>query len=99
MNEVNVAEMKKELAGKLVASGVPEEEANQLASRQVDSLGVVKTSTGLCPLGSSSPMACMFCQFGHMTECHYPATCEEAHCSHYQAQMEAEGYPPEDTII
>ena len=31
-----------------------------------------------------------FCQYGHMTECHYPMTCEEAECSHYEAEMEAD---------
>jgi len=87
MNEINVVEMKKELADKLIESGVPEDEANQVASKEVDSLGIAKTSTGQCPLGHVSPMACMFCRFGHMTNCHYPATCEEANCSHYQSEV------------
>lgn len=31
----------------------------------------------------------MFCQTGHMVECHYPLSCKEAKCSHYQeSQME-----------
>lgn len=34
---------------------------------------------------------CMFCSFGHMLECHYPLTCEEAECDHYRQEMEAEG--------
>ena len=46
MNDINVAEMKKELADKLIASGVPEDEANRVASKEVDSLGAVKTSNG-----------------------------------------------------
>lgn len=86
MNEI--VEMKKELANKLIASGVPEDVARQLASKEVDSMGAVKTSTGQCPLGGAGAMACMFCHFGHMTECHYPLTCEEADCSHYQAETE-----------
>ena len=82
MSEINVIEMEKELADKLIEAGLPEEEANQVASKEVESLGVVKTSTGQCPMGGTGPMACMFCQYGHMTECHYPQTCEEANCSH-----------------
>ena len=26
--------------------------------------------------------------YGHMTECHYPLTCEEARCSHYLQELE-----------
>ena len=84
MNGINVAEMKRDLADKLIASGVAKEEADRLASKEVESMGAVKTSTGQCPLGGASPMSCMFCQFGHMTDCHYPLSCEEANCSHYQ---------------
>jgi len=86
MNDINVAEMKKELSEKLIGSGLPEEEANQVASREIDSMGVVKTRTGQCPLGISTPTACIFCRWGHMIECHHPLTCEEADCSHYQAE-------------
>jgi hypothetical protein len=44
--------------------------------------GVDVIAAGNCPVGGLNEMACMFCQFGHMTECHYPMTCEEAQCSH-----------------
>jgi len=87
MNEIDVVEMKKELTDKLIASGVPREEASRVASKEVDSLGIVKTSGGKCPLGSTSAMACMFCSYGHMTECHYPLNCEQADCSHHQAEL------------
>ena len=86
MNEIDVVEMKKDLADKLVASGAAKEDADRIASIEVESMGAVKTSTGQCPLGGTSPMACMFCRFGHMTDCHYPLTCEEANCSHYQEE-------------
>lgn len=89
MSELNVLQMKKELTDKLTAAGVPADQADQLASQEVDSMGVVKTLTGHCPLGGANGMACMFCQYGHMTFCHHPFTCEEANCSHYQAEMEA----------
>lgn len=29
-----------------------------------------------------NPLAMMFCQVGHMTECHYPYGCDMAACSH-----------------
>jgi hypothetical protein len=32
----------------------------------------------------------MFCQYGHMTECHYPHDCEAAMCGHYQVQDDFE---------
>jgi len=35
-------------------------------------------------------MACMFCQCGHMTECHYPHDCETAGCSHYLRDQDFE---------
>jgi len=28
------------------------------------------------------PFNCIFCPYGHMTECHYPLDCEQANCSH-----------------
>ena len=52
--------------------------------------GIGKIERGECPRGATSPMACMVCPFGHMLDCHYPYTCEEAECSHYQTEMEAE---------
>jgi len=91
MYELNPVEMKRELTEVLVQSGVPEEEAKQQASQQIDAMGAVKTAAGQCPLGRANAMACMFCSFGHMTCCHYPQTCEEAKCSHYQQQIAAEG--------
>ena len=53
-----------------------------------EKMGAWKTLNGECPIGRTSPMACMFCPYGHMTECHYPLDCEEAECSHYQQEME-----------
>ena len=60
--------------------------------------GVGRVTRGECPIGAFSPMGCMFCSYGHMLECHHPMTCEEAECSHYQAEMaaEAELYPGEE---
>lgn len=37
-----------------------------------------------------NPMAAMFCMTGHVLECHYPLGCEEAQCSHYARNVEAE---------
>lgn len=51
--------------------------------------GVGKIDRGECPTGAIYPMACMFCPFGHMLECHHPYTCEEVECSHYkQAELD-----------
>lgn len=30
-----------------------------------------------------NPMAAFFCMTGHLTECHWPMSCEEAECAHY----------------
>ena len=40
-----------------------------------------------CPLQNQrvTPMNCHFCPYGHMTECHYPLSCQEKQCSHYQS--------------
>jgi len=37
-----------------------------------------------------SEMAAFFCMEGHMLECHAGKTCEEAECSHYERNREAE---------
>jgi hypothetical protein len=29
---------------------------------------------------------CHFCSYGHMTECHYPYTCDSRYCQHYAEQ-------------
>lgn len=63
--------------------------------------GVELIESGGCPLGAGSPMACMFCCYGHMLECHYPMDCAEANCSHYQTEHGSEfsGEPdPEDLL-
>lgn len=60
--------------------------------------GIGKIDRGECPTGATSPMACMFCPYGHMLECHFPLTCEEAECSHYLREIESEDYYPEEEI-
>jgi hypothetical protein len=50
--------------------------------------GVGKIQRGECPLHTWSPIGCTFCRYGHMLECHYPHTCEEARCSHYIVEEE-----------
>ena len=44
--------------------------------------GVDLITAGKCPYGANSPVACMFCQEGHILDCHAGKTCEEAGCSH-----------------
>ncbi len=41
-------------------------------------------------------MAAMFCTTGHMLECHYPMSCSEAECSHWEVSMLEEYDEPED---
>lgn len=50
--------------------------------------GIGKIEREECPRGFRSPIACMLCPNGHMLECHFPYTCEEVECSHYQQDME-----------
>jgi hypothetical protein len=52
--------------------------------------GIGKIDRGECPTQASNPVACTFCPYGHMLDCHYPQTCEEAQCSHYQLSAEEE---------
>ena len=33
-------------------------------------------------------MACMFCSYGHIMECHHPYTCDSQYCNHYKFQDE-----------
>lgn len=88
--EFNVAKAIEDTARVLEDAGMPAEEARRQAEEQVNSMGVSKTMQGDCPLGGTGAMACMLCPYGHMTHCHYPATCEEAECSHYQQEVETE---------
>ncbi len=46
--------------------------------------------SGRCPIKMHNPIACWVCSFGHSTECHYPKTCDQARCSHYEREMQAE---------
>lgn len=62
-------------------------------SRYPRGVGVI--ALGSCPMGAISPVACMFCECGHMLECHHPMTCEEAECDHYRANN-PEGWDGDD---
>lgn len=41
-------------------------------------------------------MKAFFCMEGHMVECHVGKTCQEAECSHYEREEEAEKYDEEE---
>ena len=47
---------------------------------EVDGRKIVWEFNRLCHC--NTPMAAMFCSFGHMLECHYPMRCLEAKCDH-----------------
>lgn len=44
--------------------------------------GALLIQFGLCGIGAPTPMSCMFCAYGHMTECHFPLDCRTARCEH-----------------
>ena len=50
--------------------------------------GISRINDGECPRGKLNGAACMLCPYGHMLECHYPKTCEEARCNHYDIERE-----------
>ncbi len=53
-------------------------------------MGADLVRAGKCPLEQRREIACMFCLFGHLTECHYPKNCEEAKCSHFETYKDLE---------
>jgi len=48
--------------------------------------GIGKIDRGECERGAINAIACNLCPFGHMLECHYPLTCDEAECGHYDSE-------------
>ncbi len=55
--------------------------------------GFIKIKEGYCPVNATQPTACMFCQYGHLMECHHPMTCEQTKtskvkCSHLERYEE-----------
>lgn len=54
--------------------------------------GIDQINAGKCPIGARNPIACVLCNYGHMTECHHPDDCRTANCSHYQQQRANERY-------
>jgi hypothetical protein len=63
-------------------------EVKRVEEKLIANMGITKIREGRCPQGATSPMACMFCGFGHLAECHYPKTCAEARCSHYMQDVD-----------
>jgi len=57
--------------------------------------GIDLIAQGRAPCGAVSPLACMFCNEGHMLECHYGKTCEEADCEHHKAELEMDQDDPD----
>lgn len=57
--------------------------------------GFIKIQEGYCPMNAVSPMACAFCHYGHMLECHHPMTCSQAKCSHLEKYDEDAMYKDE----
>lgn len=63
--------------------------------------GIGRIERGECETGGLNPMACMFCPYGHVLECHYPYNCEKVKCSHYLQEMETEepGWDKDEKLI
>jgi hypothetical protein len=69
-----------------------EESRKHIAESQANSrfpTGIGRIERRECRAGGLNPAACMFCPYGHMLECHYPYTCDEVECSHYEQEVEA----------
>jgi len=49
--------------------------------------GIGRIERGECPCGAASSVACTFCPYGNMLECHHPYTYEEVECSHYEQEI------------
>ncbi len=50
-----------------------------------------KSISIFCPMDEkniTNLARCMFCAYGHMTECHHPHTCDSEYCNHYNYQEE-----------
>lgn len=50
--------------------------------------GIGRIDRRECPIGALNPMGCALCLYGHMLECHYPHSCNECECDHYQREIE-----------
>lgn len=99
-NKFDAENLKKAFTETLVEKGIPEAEAARMAANEINSIGAIKTANGTCPKGGTNPMACMFCECGHMTDCHFPLTCAQAQCSHYhESQLEEIELPPEEAAL
>jgi hypothetical protein len=72
----------KDLGGSLVLTRV-RSLIELLIAEKARPRGVDLVAAGKCPRGAISPVACMFCQEGHLLDCHAGQTCEEARCSHH----------------
>lgn len=47
------------------------------------STGIELFKSGKCPNPTPPLAGCMFCSYGHLTECHYPYTCDSDVCHYY----------------
>jgi hypothetical protein len=61
-----------------------------LGGRKVEGSGeiLVANPACVCP----SPVQVMVCPYGHLLECHYQMTCEQAECGHYKAATEEDDF-------
>lgn len=60
-----------------------------LGGQKVQGTGEVVEANPACVCPTAH--AAMFCATGHMLECHYPMSCEQADCEHYRRETEDDG--------
>ena len=58
----------------LTDAGLTLEEAKASTRQQIENMGITRVLDRKCPVHAKNPMACMFCCYGHLTECHFPKT-------------------------
>ena len=61
----------------------------KLSNEQWRDIATKLTPWGSCPANQNKRVemiACALCPYGHLTDCHYPKSCSQANCSHYQRE-------------
>lgn len=59
----------------------------EIEARSKYRTGLGTIDRGECPRGYGHAVACASCPYGHILECHYPLSCKDAFCQHYQREL------------
>ncbi len=60
----------------------------QLGELQGRPTGILRIEMGECPWGATAGISCVLCSSGHLMDCHFPQSCEEAQCEHWKRAQE-----------